>query len=126
MLVEVCYGDGEPEIYMMPGSGLATGEEIERVKTIARRIALLQVRTEEGQKGVLYGAIWNPAFATRCLTAPSRNAAVCGGVPANWSASHTRSFRKVVGRRATPTLKPSVQNAEQQQHVRSSMAIGSS
>ncbi len=68
LIMEVSYGDGEPEVYTMP-TALATGEDLERVRREMGDAALLRVRTENGEVGALYGAVWNEAFSDALLTA---------------------------------------------------------
>ncbi len=110
VLVEVRYGDGEPEIYNL-ATAIATGEEIERVKQLLGETSIMRIRTEQGQEGVLYGALWSPVFAEALLTAIAKRRRLRGRA-GEVAAFHTRAFRKVWGARH-PKLPPSVQNAEQ-------------
>ena len=75
------YGDGEPEIYTLPAA-IATGPEIERVQAQTGDTALIRIRTAKGEEGVLYGALWNPAFCDALLTAIAKrrqDAGTCRG-----------------------------------------------
>jgi maltose alpha-D-glucosyltransferase/alpha-amylase len=118
ILMEVSYGDGEPEIYTMP-SALATGEEMERVRRQLGETSLLRVRNARGEEGVLYGAVWNEAFTEALLTAIAKRRKF-RGLNGELTASHTRTFRKVWGP-THPRLESAAQNTE---HSNTSVVYG--
>ncbi len=94
VLAEVRYGDGEPEVYALPAA-IASGDEVQKVENRLGQAALIQVKTEHGD-GVLYGAIWNPAFCDALLTAIGKRSRLRGS-SGEIVGSHTRAFRKVWG-----------------------------
>jgi maltose alpha-D-glucosyltransferase/alpha-amylase len=109
VMMEVLYADGEPEIYTMP-TALATGDEMERVRKQLGEVTLLRVRTEKGEQGSLYGAVWNQSFTDALLTAIAKRRNL-HGLHGELAASHTRAFRKIWGPKH-PRLDGIAQNTE--------------
>ena len=110
ILAEVRYGDGEPEIYTLPAA-IATGTEIQRVRDQLGDTALVRMKTAAGEEGLLYGALWNPAFCEALLLAVAKRRRL-RGIEGEIVASHTRAFRKVWGP-GHPRLEVELQTAEQ-------------
>jgi len=110
LLAEVDYNDGDPETYLMPGS-VATGDAVQQVKQRALDAAVGEIQTPDGAKGVLYSAIWDPAFRDALLGAIARRRRLRGRI-GELAASHNRAFRKVWGS-SHPELGSSVLNIDQ-------------
>ncbi|MBV8818985.1 MAG: maltose alpha-D-glucosyltransferase, partial [Acidobacteriaceae bacterium] len=110
VVAEVRYAEGEPELYTLPAA-VATGAEIEQVRNRIGDAALITVRTPSGDEGVVYGALWNPAFRDALLTAVAKRRRI-KGMSGEVAASHTRAFRKVWGP-DHPRLESALQNTEQ-------------
>ncbi len=100
LLGQVEYTDGDPEIYVMPGS-VATGEAAEEVKTKLLDVSVAQLHAEDGTRGVLYSAIFDPAFGNALFSAILRRRRFVGD-RANWWVP-TRAPFAPLGARAIPT-----------------------
>ena len=57
-----------PEIYVLPGS-VATDEAAEQVKAKLADVSVAQLHAVDGTRGVLYSAIFDPAFGTSLFSA---------------------------------------------------------
>jgi maltose alpha-D-glucosyltransferase / alpha-amylase len=110
LLGQVEYTDGDPEIYVMPGS-VAVGEAAEQVKANLSDVSVAQLHAEDGTRGVLYSAIFDPAFGNAFFSAILRRRRFRGrsGELVGW---HTRAFRAAWGG-SHPDLGPAVLKAEQ-------------
>jgi maltose alpha-D-glucosyltransferase/alpha-amylase len=110
LLGQVEYTDGDPEIYVLPGS-VATGEAAEQVKAKLLDVSVAQLRAEDGTRGVLYSAAFDPAFGNMLFSAVLRRRRFRGrsGELVGW---HTRAFRAAWGE-SHPDLGPAVLKAEQ-------------
>ena len=75
LLGQVEYTDGDPEIYVLPGS-VATGDAAEQVKAKLSDVSVAQLHAEDGTRGVLYSAIWDPAFCNTLFSAIRTTAAL--------------------------------------------------
>jgi maltose alpha-D-glucosyltransferase/alpha-amylase len=110
LLAEIEYIEGDPEFYVLPGS-VAVGEEAKEVKEKLSEVTVLVARESNGQEGILYSAVWNPAFCENLLGAIARRRRFRGKF-GEIVGSHTRVFRKVWGERH-PYLAPTVLNVDQ-------------
>ena len=110
LLGQIEYNDGDPETYVMPGS-VAIGEAAEPVKRTLSDVAVAEIQTPDGLKGVLYSAVWDTAFCDALLSAITRRRRFRGRV-GELVGSHNRAFRKVWGQ-SHPELGAAVWNLEQ-------------
>ncbi len=110
LLGQVEYTDGDPEIYVMPAS-VATGEAAEQVKAKLLDVSVAQLHAEDGTRGVLYSAIFDPAFGNAVFSAILRRRRFRGR-SGELVGSHTRAFRAAWGE-SHPDLGPAVLKAEQ-------------
>jgi maltose alpha-D-glucosyltransferase/alpha-amylase len=110
MLARIAYSEGDPEIYVLPGS-VASGEAVDQVKAKLSDVSVMRVRNPEGQEGILYSAVWNPAFGDALLGSIARRRRFRGR-QGELIGSHTNAFRKAWGERH-PDLAPTVLAAEQ-------------
>jgi maltose alpha-D-glucosyltransferase/alpha-amylase len=104
------YTDGDPEIYVLPGS-VATGEAADRVKAELLDVSVAQLHAEDGTRGVLYSAVFDPAFGNALFSAILRRRRF-RGTSGELVGSHTRAFRAAWGP-SHPDLGPAVTKAEQ-------------
>ena len=95
LLGVVEYNDGDPETYVLPGS-IALGEAAEQLKARLRDVSVAELQAEDTSKGVLYSAVWDPAFCDALLGAIARRRRYRGRV-GELVGSHTRAFRKTWG-----------------------------
>ena len=110
LLGQVEYTDGDPEIYVLPGS-VATGEAAEQVKAKLSDVSVAQLHAEDGTRGVLYSAIWDPAFCDTLFSAIVRRRRFRGRA-GELVGSHNRAFRAAWGQ-SHPDLGAAVLKAEQ-------------
>ena len=110
LLGEVEYTDGDPEIYVLPGS-VAIGEAAEQVKAKLADVSVAQLHAEDGTRGVLYSAIFDPTFGNALFSAILRRRRFRGR-SGELVGSHTRAFRAAWGE-SHPDLGPAVLKAEQ-------------
>ena len=110
LLGQMEYSEGDPEIYVLPGS-VAVGEAMDQVKAKLSDVAVMHLREPGGQEGILYSAVWNPAFGDALLGAIARRRRFRGRF-GELVGSHTRAFRKAWGERH-PDLAPTVLSSEQ-------------
>jgi maltose alpha-D-glucosyltransferase/alpha-amylase len=110
LLGQVEYVDGDPEIYVMPGS-VAVGEAAEQVKAKLLDVSVAQLHAEDGTRGVLYSAIWDPTFGEALFGAILRRRRFRGR-SGELVGSHTRAFRAAWGE-SHPDLGAAVLKAEQ-------------
>ena len=110
LLARIEYSEGDPEIYVLPGS-VAAGDAVEQVKAKLSDVSVMRLREPGGQEGILYSAVWNPAFGDALLGAIARRRRFRGRA-GELAGSHTRAFRKAWGERH-PDLAPTVLSAEQ-------------
>ncbi len=94
-LLRVEYSEGDPDIYLMPGS-MAVGDAAAKLLAETPHLAFARIRTRDGQDGVLYSALWDPRFADALLTAIARRRRIRGKF-GEMSGSHTRAFRAIWG-----------------------------
>jgi maltose alpha-D-glucosyltransferase/alpha-amylase len=71
MMVDVEYGEGDPERYLLP-LALAASEEAGQPAAEAASATLARLRGPDGQEGLLYGALWNREFQRGLLDAITR------------------------------------------------------
>jgi maltose alpha-D-glucosyltransferase/alpha-amylase len=110
LLGQVNYNDGDPEIYVLPGS-VAVGEAAEHVKAKLADVSVAQLHAEDGTRGVLYSAIWDPAFCDTLFSAIVRRRRFKGRA-GELVGSHNRAFRAAWGQ-SHPDLGSAVLRAEQ-------------
>jgi len=110
LLGQVDYTDGDPETYVLPGS-IAVGDAAEQVKAKLSDVSVAQLHAEDGTRGVLYSAIWDPAFCDALLSAVARRRRFRGR-SGELVGSHTRAFRAAWGQ-SHPDLGSAVLKAEQ-------------
>jgi maltose alpha-D-glucosyltransferase/alpha-amylase len=110
LLGQVEYNDGDPEIYVLPGS-VAVGEAAEHVKATLSDVSVAQLHAEDGTRGVLYSAIWDPAFCDTLFSAIVRRRRFKGRA-GELVGSHNRAFRAAWGQ-SHPDLGSAVLKAEQ-------------
>ncbi len=110
LLAQIEYSDGDPEVYVLPGS-VAIGEAAEQVKAKLADVSVMRLRDPGGQEGVLYSAVWNPAFGEALFGAIARRRRFRARA-GELVGSHNRAFRKVWGERH-PDLAPTVLKADQ-------------
>ncbi|HYL76869.1 MAG TPA: maltose alpha-D-glucosyltransferase, partial [Bryobacteraceae bacterium] len=110
LLARVGYSEGDPEIYLLPGS-VAVGEDAAKVRAKLSDVSVMRLRGPDGADGVLYSAVWNPAFGNALLGAIARRRRFKGKA-GELTGAHNRAFRKVWGERH-PALEPSALRAEQ-------------
>ncbi len=105
LLGRISYNDGDPENYLLPGS-IAVGAEADRVHAALSDVAVVRLRTADGSEGLIYSAVWNPAFTGALLTAIAKRRRF-RGKSGELVCAHTRSFRGVWGE-SHPDLESSV------------------
>ena len=110
LLAQVDYNDGDPEIYVLPGS-VALGEAAEHVKATLADVSVAQLHAEDDTRGVLYSAIWDPAFCDTLFSAIVRRRRFRGR-GGELVGSHNRAFRAAWGQ-SHPDLGSAVLKAEQ-------------
>jgi maltose alpha-D-glucosyltransferase / alpha-amylase len=110
LLGQVDYNDGDPEFYVLPGS-VAVGEAAEHVKATLADVAVAQLHAEDGTRGVLYSAIYDPAFCDTLFSAIVRRRRFRGRA-GELVGSHNRAFRAAWGK-THPDLGSAVLKAEQ-------------
>jgi maltose alpha-D-glucosyltransferase/alpha-amylase len=110
LLGQIEFTDGDPQYYVLPGS-IATGEAAEQVKAKLSDVSVAQLHAEDGTRGVLYSAIWDPAFCDTIFSAIVRRRRFRGRA-GELIGSHTRAFRPAWGQ-SHPDLGSAVLKAEQ-------------
>ncbi len=110
LLGTVEYNDGDPETYVLPGS-VATGESAEQIKAKLADVSVAELQAQDASKGMLYSAVWDPAFCQALLGLIARRRRFRGRA-GEFVGAHTRAFRKIWGE-SHPELGPAVLNAEQ-------------
>ncbi len=110
LLGQIEYTDGDPEMYVLPGS-VATGEAAEQVKSKLADVSVAQLHAEDGTRGVLYSAVFDPAFGNALFSAMLRRRRFRGRA-GELVGSHTRAFRAAWGA-SHPDLGPAVLKTEQ-------------
>jgi maltose alpha-D-glucosyltransferase/alpha-amylase len=97
-MVEVAYGYGEPETYVLP-LGMATGDRMNEVlsRFPERALAKVGLSGRNGKsEGLLYDAIGNAGFCGRLLEVIERQRRL-RGVLGEMTASSTRAYRQLRG-----------------------------
>ncbi len=110
LLGRVDYIDDDPELYVLPGS-VAIGEAGEQVRTKLADVSVAQLQAQDGSKGILYSAAWDPQFCDAMLSAIARRRRFRGR-SGELMGSHTRAFRAAWGK-SHPDLGPAVIKSEQ-------------
>jgi maltose alpha-D-glucosyltransferase/alpha-amylase len=110
LLGQIEYVEGDPEIYILPGS-VAVGEEAEKAKTKLSDVAVAQLQAQDGSRGVLYSAMYDTAFCDAMLGAIARRRRF-RGKSGELVGSHNRAFRKAWGE-SHPHLGAAILKAEQ-------------
>jgi maltose alpha-D-glucosyltransferase / alpha-amylase len=110
LLGQVEYNDGDPETYVLPGS-VAVGDAAEQVKEKLSDVSVAQLHAEDGRRGVLYSAVWDPAFCDTLFSAIVRRRRFRGRA-GELIGSHNRAFRAAWGQ-SHPDLGAAVLRAEQ-------------
>ena len=107
LVVRAEYGEGEPDLYLLPLSLVIQGSE-----EIARAVPeAILARLEGETPGVIYGAVRDPEFSNELMGLMTRRKRLAGE-HGELTGAHTRVFRKILaaGREAmTPTLATAVQ-----------------
>jgi maltose alpha-D-glucosyltransferase/alpha-amylase len=109
LLGEVRYVDGDPEVYVMPGS-VASGDAVEPVRSKLHDVAVADLEGPNGSKGLLYSAVFEPAFCDALLGAIARRRRFRGRA-GELIGTHTRALRRIWGD-SHPDLTPSVPRAD--------------
>ncbi len=109
-LVRVEYAEGDPDIYVMPGS-IAIGEAADKLLAEAPDLIFARIQAGDGQMGVLYSAVWDRQFAEVLLGSMTKRRQIRGR-SGELIGSHTRAFRGIWGP-DRPVLKSSVLRADQ-------------
>src|SRR5579883_1999156 len=108
--VRVEYTTGDPETFLLP-IGLATGEEAEKLLEANPEMAVADVRTPDGKRSVLYGAVASNEFCNALIEAFARRRRF-QGEHGHIVAQRDRRFRRLWG--AThPNLEPEVLRASE-------------
>ncbi len=110
LLAQIEYGEGDPETYVLPGS-VAIGEAAEQVKAKLPGVSVGRLRAPDDAEGILYSAVWNPAFCDALLGAIARRRRFRGRL-GELAGTHNRAFRRTWGE-THPELKATVLSAEQ-------------
>ncbi len=110
LLGQVEYNDGDPETYVLPGS-VAVGDAAEQVKAKLSDVSVAQLHAEDGRRGVLYSAVWDPAFCDTIFSAIVRRRRFRGRA-GELIGTHNRAFRAAWGE-SHPDLEAAVLKAEQ-------------
>ncbi len=71
LLGNIEYSEGDPEFYVLPGS-VATGDAAEQVKEKLADVSVAQLQAQDGSRGILFSAMWDPAFLQAMLSAIAR------------------------------------------------------
>ncbi|HYP08245.1 MAG TPA: maltose alpha-D-glucosyltransferase [Bryobacteraceae bacterium] len=108
--LRVEFVDGDPEDYMLPVA-IASGDAAREVEEQFRDTVLARLEARDGSQGVLYGALWKPAFADALLNAIARRKRLRGR-SGEVVGVHTKEFRGIWGGRH-PNLQPRISQAEQ-------------
>ena len=95
LLAQVDYSEGDPEVYVLPGA-VAVGPAADQVKATLTDVSVAQLQAQDGTRGVLYSAVWDPAFRDALLAAVARRRRFRGDA-GELIGSHTRALRKVWG-----------------------------
>ena len=101
LLGVVGYNDGDPETYVLPGS-VAIGESAEQLKTKLSDVSVAELQAQDASKGVLYSAVWDPAFCEALLSAIARTTPFSWTSRASWWA-RTPALSARSGVKATPS-----------------------
>ena len=107
--LRVEFVDGDPEDYMLPVA-IAKGDAAQQAEEQFRDTVLARLRSPDGD-GVMYGALWKPAFADALLNVIARRKRLRG----RWGeivGVHTKAFRQIWGGR-DENLQTRVSAAEQ-------------
>lgn len=110
-LLRVEYTEGAPEIYALP-IAFAPGERAERVLKESPQAAIARIQMRgEGERGLLYDALWDKAFCQTMLEAILRRKRYRGGSGelVAWPARARRRARESDGQ----LLEPSILRTEQ-------------
>ena len=110
LLGRVEYNEGDPETYVMPGS-VAVGHAAEQLKTRLADVSVAELQAQDASKGVLYSALWDPAFCDALLSAIARRRRFRGQA-GELVGTHTRTFRRIWGQ-SHPELAPAMLRTEQ-------------
>jgi maltose alpha-D-glucosyltransferase/alpha-amylase len=110
VVVRVDYPDGDPEDYVLLVS-YAKSEGSERIEGQHPDTVIAKLRGPGETYGVLYNALWNPAFSQALLGAIARRRRIRGRA-GEITATHTREFRRIWGGKHV-NLEPAVSKAEQ-------------
>jgi maltose alpha-D-glucosyltransferase/alpha-amylase len=109
-LVRVDYTDGDPDDYLLPVS-IARGDAAVNVQQNQADAVVARLKANDGSEGLLYGAIYNPAFRDAVFGAIGRRRKF-RGLNGEVVGAHTRAFRQIYGGRH-PNLESTVSRAEQ-------------
>ncbi|HEY7211291.1 MAG TPA: maltose alpha-D-glucosyltransferase [Bryobacteraceae bacterium] len=103
VFVRVEYATGDPEVFFVP-VGLAEGEEMEKLLETEPDMIIADVRTPDGKRSVLYGAVVNRQFCNVLLEAFARRRRYAGE-HGQLIAHRNRRFRDLWGT-SHPNLEP--------------------
>jgi maltose alpha-D-glucosyltransferase/alpha-amylase len=109
-LVTVHYTDGDPETYQLP-LAFADGERAAELQEEAPHAVIARVRADDGAEGVLFDAVYDPAFALALYDAIERRRKLAG----ERGTAHGSRTRALAGirRGAGELAEPHVGTAEQ-------------
>ena len=109
LIIQVDYTEGDPDIYVMPVS-FASGERAEQL-TAYQAHAIVMHLDANGEEGVLFDAMYDPAFPAVMLDAISKRRRL-RGERGRLASSATRQFRELYGD-ADANREPHVIRSEQ-------------
>ncbi len=109
--VNVEYGEGDPETYLLPLTLVRGEEPSKQVVREAPETVLTRFRGPENSEGALYGALWNREFSQELLDAISRRRRF-RGEQGELFAVPSGMFRKLMLLNGG-TLEPSLQRRDQ-------------
>jgi len=110
LLGKIEYNEGDPEFYVLPGS-VVSGEAAEQAKDRLADVSVAQLQAQDGSRGILFSAFWDPAFLQALLGAIARRRRFRGKF-GELVAAHNREFRKAWGE-SHPDLGSAVLKSEQ-------------
>jgi maltose alpha-D-glucosyltransferase / alpha-amylase len=94
VVVQVEFTEGDPHLYAVP-LAFATGDRCETILTYQRHAVIARLKAE-GVDGILYDAMWEPAFCDALLATITRRRRHKGD-RGSVVASTTRSLRNIIG-----------------------------
>ncbi|HYP13677.1 MAG TPA: maltose alpha-D-glucosyltransferase, partial [Bryobacteraceae bacterium] len=109
-VAQVEYGDGEPDIYLMPVA-VARDQQAAEIEEKFSDTLVARLRAADGSEGVLFGGLWDRGFRDALLGAIARRRRFRGSA-GELIGAHTKAFRQTWGA-SHPNLESSLIKAEQ-------------